>query len=93
MIYYHNARGTLGSAAERFTPYFWNEREGAKLSAQMKPLAVPRGAAGAIAAILNSGLFCWWWLLLSDCRHLNRREIERFPFGLAQLTAAASASS
>src|SRR5262249_59460970 len=37
---------------------------------------------------LNSSLFCWWWLLLSDCRHLNRREIDRFPIGLAAMSAA-----
>ncbi len=87
VIYYHNAP-RYWVRAMTFAPYFWNEREGAKLSTQMKPLAVPRSGAEAIAALLNSDLFCWWWLLLSDCRHLNRREIEQFPFGLSRLAPA-----
>ena len=44
--------------------------------------------AAAVAALLNSNLFYWWWVLLSDCRHLNRREIDRFPAGLAEMTRA-----
>ena len=31
---------------------------------------------------MNSSLFYWWFLLLSDSRHLNLREIESFPIGL-----------
>jgi hypothetical protein len=34
-------------------------------------------------AVLNSSLFYWWFILGSDCRHLNTREIERFPIGVA----------
>ena len=41
-----------------------------------------------MVALLNSSLFCWWWLLLSDCRHLNRREIDRFPAGVAEMSPA-----
>jgi hypothetical protein len=85
-VYYHNAP-RYWVRAMTFAPYFWNERDGARHSAQIKALAV-RDAADALAvtAILNSGLFYWWWLLLSDCRHLNRREIDRFPVGLGAMS-------
>ena len=41
--------------------------------------------AAAVVAALNSPVFYWWFLLLSDCRHLNLREIESFPLGLGQM--------
>jgi hypothetical protein len=86
IVYYHNAP-RYWVRAMTFAPYFRNERDGAKLSAQVRTLAVRDAAdAGAVTALLNSSLFCWWWLLLSDCRHLNRREIDRFPAGLAGMS-------
>ena len=33
----------------------------------------------ASLASLNCSLFYWFITLLSDCRHLNKREVERFP--------------
>jgi len=83
VVYYHNAP-RYWVRAMTFAPYFWNERDGEKLSMQVKILPVHNGAdAGTVAALLNSNLFYWWWVLLSDCRHLNRREIDRFPAGIA----------
>ena len=35
--------------------------------------------ARAALAGLNSSLFYWFITLLSDCRHLNKREVEAFP--------------
>ena len=35
--------------------------------------------ARAVLASLNSSLFYWFITLLSDCRHLNKREIDAFP--------------
>ena len=37
---------------------------------------------------LNSSLFYWFVTVFSDCRHVNRREVDAFPIDLA--TAAAS---
>jgi hypothetical protein len=86
VVYYHNAP-RYWVRAMTFAPYFWNERDGARPSAQVKTLALRSAAdAAAVAALLNSSLFCWWWLLLSDCRHLNRREIDRFPAGVAEMS-------
>jgi hypothetical protein len=70
-----------------FQPYFWNERDGEQLSTQVKSIMFPNHAtAKAACAVQNSTLFYWWFLALSDCRHLNMREIERFPLGLAQMS-------
>ena len=35
-----------------------------------------------IAAVLNSNLFYWWFIINSDSRHLNNREIESFSISL-----------
>ncbi len=43
-----------------------------------------RAALGA----LNSSLFYWFMTLLSDCRHLNKREVEIFPIPSALLDPA-----
>ena len=85
MIYYHNAPRYWVRAMD-FAPYFWNERDGEQISTQVKTLSlVTEGDANAVVAALNSSLFYWWFLLLSDCRHLNLREIESFPLGLGQI--------
>ena len=84
-IYYHNAPQYWIRAMD-FAPYFWNERDGEQISSQVKSLtlATNKDASVAIAA-LNSSLFYWWFLILSDCRHLNLREIENFPLGLERM--------
>ena len=65
-----------------FVPYFWNERYGEKVSDQVKTLSFDTpDHAKMVVAVLNSSLFYWWFILLSDCRHLNKREIDLFPFG------------
>jgi len=81
-IYFHNAP-QYWVRAMTFKPYFWNERDGEKLSTQVKPISFPsEELAKAACAALNSTLFYWWFIVLSDCRHLNMREIDRFPIGL-----------
>ena len=81
-VYFHNAP-QYWTRFMSSKPYFWNEREGAKLSTQVNTLLLPSKTDAAVTvAALNSTLFYWWFLLLSDCRHLNMREIERFPLGL-----------
>ena len=84
-IYFHNAPQYWIRATD-FAPYFWNERDGVKISAQVKELRFENhpSAITAVAA-LNSSLFYWWFVLLSDCRHLNMREIESFPLGLDRM--------
>ena len=84
-VYFHNAPQYWVRAMD-FAPYFWNERDGEQTSTQVKNLGLPTEEdAAAVVAALNSSLFYWWFLLLSDCRHLNLRDIESFPVGLGQM--------
>ena len=90
-IYYHNAPRYWIRCTD-FAPYFWNERDGEQLSTQVKILKFKnRADAQAVVAVLNSSLFYWWFILLSDCRHLNMREIESFPIGLEQMPQSTKA--
>ena len=87
-IYFHNAR-LYWIRAMNFVPYFWNERDGEKISTQLKPLYLATALdASAVCATLNSSLFYWWYVVISDCRHVNLREIQNFPIGLAQMDDA-----
>ena len=84
-VYYHNAPRYWIRATD-FAPYFRNERDGRKLSSQVKAIKCARGNRGTVVATLNSSLFYWWFLIWSDCRHLNRREIDAFPIDLDALS-------
>jgi hypothetical protein len=42
----------------------------------------------AALGVLNSSLFYWFITLLSDCRHLNKREVESFPIATALLESS-----
>ncbi len=79
-IYFHNAPYYFMRAMD-FIPYFWNERDGEKISTHLKPLYLTTALeAAVVAATMNSSLFYWWFLIRSDCRSLNMREIVNFPF-------------
>jgi hypothetical protein len=84
--YFHNAPRYWIRATD-FAPYFWNERDGEQISTQVKLLKLRNKTDAQVAvAALNSSAFYWWFLLLSDCRHLNLREIENFPIGINQMS-------
>ncbi len=83
--YFHNAPQYWIRATD-FVPYFWNERDGEKQSVQVKSLSFQdRDHALAVCALLNSSLFYWWFIVCSDCRHLNMREIGSFPLDIEQI--------
>ncbi|MFQ5409675.1 MAG: SAM-dependent methyltransferase, partial [Anaerolineales bacterium] len=72
--------------AMSYPPYFWSEKDGERLSTQVKVLSLRNSMeATSVAALMNSSLFYWWFITLSDCRHLNMREVERFPVNLAAM--------
>ena len=84
-IYFHNAP-RYWLRAMGFAPYFWNERNGEQISTQVKPLYLTTELdASVVVATLNSSLFYWWFVVLSDCRHLNLREIRNFPIGIDRI--------
>ena len=87
-IYFHNAP-RYWLRAMNFAPYFWNERNGEQISTQVKPLYLTTELdASVVVATLNSSLFYWWFVVLSDCRHLNLREIRNFPIGIDRMEEA-----
>jgi hypothetical protein len=85
-VFFHNAPRYWVRAMD-FAPYFWNERDGVQISTQIKTLFLPSKVDAAVTvAALNSSLFYWWFIILSDSRHLNMREIENFPLGLDRMS-------
>jgi hypothetical protein len=86
ILYFHNSP-QYWVRSMTYAPYFWNERDGQKVSTQMKIFPVSDNSTKfIITAILNSSVFYWWFIILSDCRHLNNREIESFGFNIADLS-------
>ena len=81
-LYFHNAPQYF-IRAHSFTPYFWNEKDGKKISVQNKQLFLTSEINRDITiTLLCSTLFCWWFILQSDCRHLNMKEINEFPLDI-----------
>ncbi len=90
-VYYHNAPQYWVRAMD-FAPYFWNERDGEKISSHVKSLFLPTEVDASVTiAALNSSLFYWWFLILSNCRDFGMREIENFPLGLERMQKATKA--
>ena len=80
-VYVHNAP-EYWIPATSCKPFFYNDR-GKRISPQIKTLGLlSRIDALVTTAVINSSLFYWWFILVSDCRHLNMREIEHFPLDL-----------
>ena len=80
--YFHNSP-QYWIRSTNFVPFFWNDRDGEKVSVQVKSLHFDTTQYAVYAnAILNSTLFYWWFIILSDCRHLNMREINNFPINI-----------
>ena len=87
-IYYHNAP-VHWIRAHSFIPYFHSERDGEKISTQLKPMTFEKNDyALAATGIICSSLFYIWWITSSDCYHLNKREIEGFPINLSNTDLA-----
>jgi len=81
-IYFHNSPRYFVRVMNKI-PYFWNQKDGEKTSTQVKYLCYGNEEKTyALGSVLNSSLFYWWFLLFSDSRHLNNREIDHFPFSI-----------
>jgi hypothetical protein len=81
-LYYHNAPQYF-IRAHSSIPYFWNEKEGEKTSIQIKKLILSTEInRDTVITIIASTIFYWWFVLNSDCRHLNAKEIDKFPINL-----------
>jgi hypothetical protein len=86
ITYYHNAP-VHWIRAHAFVPYFHSERDGEKVSTQLKPLKfTSKEQALAASGVVCSSLFFIWWLTVSDCYHLNKREVNSFPVDLSDMS-------
>ena len=78
--YYHNTP-VHWIRSHEFIPYFHSERDGLKMSTQLKTLFFNSSKeACAASSIICSSLFYLWWITNSDCYHLNRPEVNNFKF-------------
>jgi len=85
-LYYHNCPVNW-IRATTFVPAFRSDRDGTKVSTQLRQLNFQsERLRDAAICIINSSLFFWHWLIYSDCYHLTEREIGGFPIDLDQLT-------
>lgn len=67
--------------AHSFIPYFSSERGGEGITTQLKRIPFDKEMDAKIAsAIINSSFFFLWWIVNSDCYHLNKSEIAEFRF-------------
>lgn len=77
-LYYHNAPRYWIRATD-FIPYFHNDK-GATISSQVKSSTfITENTRDIMMGVLNSSLFYIWFVVYSDSRHLNSREIDNFP--------------
>jgi len=49
------------------------------LSNEYKELSLSNGMAPAIICVLSSSLYYWFWIAVSDCYHVTRREVDGLP--------------
>ena len=85
LCHFHNSPQYWIRATD-FVPYFWNEQDGEKISTHVKPLRLTTELdASIVAATLNSSLFYWWFVILSNCRDLTLREVRSFPISVDQM--------
>jgi hypothetical protein len=92
ILYYHNAPQYF-IRAHSFVPYFWNEKDGEKVSGHNKQLVFSSKSNRDITiTILSSSVFYLWFVLQSDCRDLNVKEIGEFPINFAIMEAEIKSS-
>ena len=77
---YHNAPVNW-IRSHSFIPYFSSERDGEGVTTQLKIIPFDNQEKVKIgSALINSSLFFVWWLVNSDCYHLNKPEITMFKY-------------
>ena len=83
---YHNAPVNW-IRSHSFIPYFSSERDGEGITTQLKIIPFNNQKKVKIgSALINSSLFFVWWLVNSDCYHLNKPEITEFKYSFPSET-------
>jgi hypothetical protein len=86
IIWYHNAP-QYWIRAMNFIPEFHSKND--KISSHVKKIYVKdHKNRNSIIAILNSSLFYWFFIIRSDCRDLNSREINNFRINLEKIDSS-----
>lgn len=88
-VYYHNApRYWIRALNSNITlKRITNNVESFENSPQIKTIyCESKNTQIILTGLLNSTLFYWWWIKLSDCRHLINSTITQFPIDLNILT-------
>lgn len=88
-VYYHNAPRYWIRALNSNIPLkrIVNNITYQEISPQIKTIyCESKNTQTILTGLLNSTLFYWWWIKLSDCRHLINSTITRFPIDLSILT-------
>ncbi len=50
-----------------------------QLSNEYKPLNLQKGFADPAICLLSSSLYYWFWIAISDCYHVTKRDIDSVP--------------
>ena len=83
-VYYHTA------------PQYWIHamdahklNKNVKDSTEVKPVELKDQKSFTVTlSLLNSSLFYWFFIKMSDCRHLNKREVHGMPIDMGEFTSA-----
>ena len=69
-----------------FIPSILNKAGKKRLPSELKTLCFESQTHAMVAlCCLNSNLFYWFYTVYSDCRNVNKREIDKFPVDIGQL--------
>jgi hypothetical protein len=89
-VYYSRKVGYFLQVLD-FEPEVRNGRGERRPPSEFKALRfADEPTAKSALCCLNSNLFYWFVTVYSDCRHLNKREVDAFPVALATLADSAS---
>ena len=84
VIYYSRKISHFLQALD-FVPEVYDGRGNLRAPTELKELRFPStGQAALVFCLLNSSLFRWFINVFSDCRHVNRREVEGFRLDLSR---------
>ncbi|MCL6505403.1 MAG: DUF559 domain-containing protein [Bryobacteraceae bacterium] len=50
-----------------------------KLSNEYKELSIKEGMGDAVICLLSSSLYYWFWITVSDCYHVTKRDVYSMP--------------
>ena len=77
-----------------FIPRITDSKGNVRLPSELKVLRFGDNTHSKLAlGCLNSSLFYWFFTTLSDCRNVNKREVDTFPIDLDLLSQSAEAET